>query len=122
MKREQRKEEELRRAEMKASLPKKPVAPKKTEFEVELIKGKKVKENKTWYLVKWKGFSKCTWEPEENLTSCEDFIDNFLIKEENKLKEEEAKRKMEEEEGHYEVGRILDVKFFKNGKRKFMIR
>ena len=42
---------------------------------------------KIWYLVKWKGFSKCTWEPEENVAGCEDFIDNFLIKEESKLKE-----------------------------------
>jgi len=122
MKREQRKEEEARRAELKASLPKKPVAPKKTEFEVELIKGMRVKEDKTWYLVKWEGWSKCTWEPEENVGGCEDLIDNFLIEEKTKLKEEEARRRMEEEEGHYEVGRILEVKFLKNGKREFMIR
>lgn len=53
---------------------------------------------------------------------CEDLIDNFLIEEKTKLKEEEARRRMEEEEGHYEVGRILEVKFLKNGKREFMIR
>ena len=35
---------------------------------------------------------------------------------------EEERRKREEEEGHYEVQRILEVKFKKNGDREFMIR
>ena len=38
------------------------------------------------------------------------------------LRMEEERRKREEEEGHYEVQRILEVKFKKNGEREFMIR
>merc|ERR550539_720258 len=48
--RERRREEEARRAELKASLPKKSSAPRKTEWEVELIKGMKVVEDKAFYL------------------------------------------------------------------------
>ena len=121
--RERRREEEARRAELKASLPKKAAAPRKTEWEVELIKGMKVVEDKAWYLVKWYNFSKATWEPEENLGGCQDLTDNFLIEEKTKLKADEARRRREEDEGHYEVYRILEVKFVKvSGKREFLIR
>ena len=121
--RERRREEEARRAELKASLPKKAAAPRKTEWEVELIKGMKVVEDKAWYLVKWYNFSKATWEPEENLGGCQDLIDNFLIEEKTKLREEEARKRREVEEGHYEVSRILEVKFMKSsGTREFLIR
>ena len=106
--RERRREEEARRAELKAALPKKPAAPRQTEWEVELIKGMKVVEDKAWYQVKWYNFSKPTWEPEENLGGCQDLIDNFLIEEKTKLKADEARRRREEDEGHYEVSRILD--------------
>ena len=123
MKREQRKEEEARRAELKASLPKRPMAPKRTEWEVEMIKGIRVKGDKTMYLVKWVGWAKTNWEPEENLGGCQDLIDNFLIEEKTKLREDEARRRMEEEEGHYEVSRILEVKFIKGSdRREFLIR
>jgi len=123
MRREQRKEEEARRAEVKASLPKKSPAPRRTEWEVELIKGMKVVEDKAFYLVKWYDYNKATWEPEENLGGCQDLIDNFLIEEKTKLREDEARRRREEEEGHYEVARILEVKFVKgSGAREFLIR
>merc|ERR1711915_869822 len=94
---------------------------------VQMIKGMRVREDKTWYLVKWEKYSKCTWEPEENLSTCQDIIDNFLIEEKTRLREEEMRRKREEEEGAYEVGRIIEVKF-KKGKeneedlREFLIR
>eukprot|EP00091_Calanus_sinicus_P003857 TRINITY_DN14020_c0_g1_i1.p1 TRINITY_DN14020_c0_g1~~TRINITY_DN14020_c0_g1_i1.p1 ORF type:complete len:171 (+),score=47.01 TRINITY_DN14020_c0_g1_i1:470-982(+) len=95
-----------------------------------MIKGMKVREDKTWYLVKWEKSPKNTWEPEENLTGCQDIIDNFLIEEKTRLREEEMRRKREEEEGAYEVHRILEVKFRKSkGKenneeelREFLIR
>lgn len=123
MKREQRKEEEARRAELKASLPKRSYAPRKTEWEVELIKGMKEIEDKAFYLVKWYDYHKTTWEPEENLGGCQDLIDNFLIEEKTKLREDEARRRREEEEGHYEVSRILEVKFIKaTGSKEFLIR
>ena len=123
MRREQRKEEEARRAELRANLPKKSVRPRKTEWEVELIKGMKVVEDKAFYLVKWHNYNKATWEPEENLGGCQDLIDNFLIEEKTKLREEEARKRREVEEGHYEVSRILEVKFVKSsGTREFLIR
>lgn len=123
LRREQRKEEEARRAEVKANLPKKAAAPRRTEWEVELIKGMKVVDDKAWYFVKWHNYSKPSWEPEENLGGCQDLIDNFLIEEKTKLREEEARKRREEEEGHYEVARILEVKFVKSsGTREFLIR
>ena len=121
--RERRREEDARRAELKASLPKKSAAPRKTEWEVELIKGMKEVGDKAFYLVKWYNFNKATWEPEENLGGCQDLIDNFLIEEKTKLREDEARRRREEDEGHYEVSRILEVKFIKaSGNREFLIR
>merc|ERR1719244_1279983 len=93
-----------------------------------MIKGMKVKEEKTFYLVKFEGYSKCNWEPEENLDGCQDAIENFLIEEKTRMREEEMRRKREEEEGQYEVGRVLEVKFCKdkdeNGdqRREFLIR
>jgi len=130
LRRLQRSEEAARKEEEKANQPKKPAAPRKTEWVVEMIKGMKVREDKTWYLVKWEKSSKNTWEPEENLTGCQDIIDNFLIEEKTRLREEEMRRKREEEEGAYEVHRILEVKFVKTkGKennegalREFLIR
>jgi len=130
LRRLQRSEEAARKEEEKANRPKKPAAPRKTEWVVEMIKGMKVREDKTWYLVKWEKSSKNTWEPEENLTGCQDIIDNFLIEEKTRLREEEMRRKREEEEGAYEVHRILEVKFVKTkGKennegalREFLIR
>lgn len=130
LRRLQRSEEAARKEEEKANRPKKPAPPRKTEWVVEMIKGMKVREDKTWYLVKWEKSSKNTWEPEENLTGCQDIIDNFLIEEKTRLREEEMRRKREEEEGAYEVHRILEVKFVKTkGKennegalREFLIR
>jgi len=130
IKRLQRMEETARKEEEKANKPKKVLPARKVEWVVEMIKGMKVREDKTWYFVKWEGSTKCTWEPEENLTGCQDIIDNFLIEEKTRLREEEMRRKREEEEGAYEVQRILEVKFPKSkGKenddqelREFLIR
>ena len=126
MRRVQRQEEEARKAEMKASLPKKPAAPKKTDWEVEMIRGMKVKSGETFFLVKWEGYTKCTWEPEENLRGSEDLIKNFEIEERTRKIEArklEEKRRQEEEDGNYEVARILEVKFSKvGGKREFLVR
>lgn len=130
LRRLQRMEETARKEEEKANRPKKAPVPRKVEWVVEMIKGMKVREDKTWYLVKWEKSPKNTWEPEENLTGCQDIIDNFLIEEKTRLREEEMRRKREEEEGAYEVHRILEVKFRKTkGKenneeelREFLIR
>ena len=70
---EARRQELKRKAEEKemekANRPKKP-RPKSTqpkEWEVESVKGSKEKGDKTFYQVKWIGWPKLTWEPEENL-------------------------------------------------------
>jgi len=78
--------------------------------------------DKAWYQVKFENWKKLSWEPEENLTGCQDVIDNFMLEEKVRVAEEEEKRRREEDEGKYEVGRILEVKFLKNGSREFMIR
>lgn len=72
--------------------------------------------------MKWEDWPKTTWEPEENLQGCQEAIDNFLVEEKTRLRMEEERRKREEEEGHYEVGRITEVKFRKDGTREFLIR
>jgi len=116
-----RQEAELRKEMEKANKPKREVI-RRTEWEVEYIKAMKVVEEKAWYQVKFDGWKKLSWEPEENLNGCQDVIDNFLLEEKVRLKEEEEKRRREEEEGKYEVGRILEVKFPKSGGREFLIR
>ena len=41
----------------------------------------RVVDEKTWYQVKFEGYKKLSWEPEEHLDTCKDIIDNFLIEE-----------------------------------------
>lgn len=121
--RQQRMEEAVRKELEKADRPKK-VVQRKTEWEVEMIKGVKVTEEETFYKVKWFGAPKMTWEPEENLRGCRDAIENFEIEEKTRIREEEleAERKKEmEENGTFEVSKILDVQF-EGDKREFLVR
>ena len=37
--------------------------------------------DKAWYQVKFENWKKLSWEPEENLTGCQDVIDNFMLEE-----------------------------------------
>ena len=75
------------------------------EWEVEKIlkeRSKRVKDKKTGryvatkeYLVKWLGFDKPTWEPEENLENCQDILKDFLLSQiMKKLKAENKKNKI----------------------------
>ena len=41
----------------------------------------KVVADKAWYQVKFENWKKLSWEPEENLTGCQDVIDNFMLEE-----------------------------------------
>ena len=113
--RQERFQRELEEAEEKANRPKKKVK-RRTEYEVECIKAAKEVKGDTYYLVKWVGWAKPNWEPEENLGDCQKLIDAFEIEE---LKREDEKRELEEqrkqwaEEGHYEVSKILDVEYEK---------
>lgn len=117
--REKRKVLEEKLLEEKASRPKKKVV-KREEWEVEAIKGIKDKNDEKYYLVKWKGYSKLSWEPEENIQSCHDLIEEYLDTT-NKKEEEIEKWKRLAEKGIFEPERILDVKIAK-GKRLFLIR
>lgn len=49
-------------------------------YEVERIVRRRKKRGVWMYRVKWKGFDtkENTWEPEENLTSCKEMLENFL--------------------------------------------
>merc|ERR1719225_2414584 len=91
-KRQQRMEEAVREELEKANQPKK-VVQRKTEWEVEMIKGVKVTEEETYYKVKWFGASKMTWEPEENLRGCRDAIENFEIEEKTRIRQEESRKR-----------------------------
>jgi len=59
-------------------------------FAAEAITKKRLKKGKTEYLVKWKGWSPrySTWEPEENILDPR-LIQQFVLKEENKVVEKE---------------------------------
>jgi len=118
---QKRKEEEIRKEMEKANRPKQKVE-RRTDYEVEFIKAMKVVDDKTWYQVKFDGWKKPSWEPEENLTTCQDMIENFILEEKVRRAEVEERRRREEEEGNYEVGKILEVKFPKGRPREFLIR
>jgi len=62
-------------------------------FAAEAITKKRIRKGKTEYLVKWKGWSPrySTWEPEENILDPR-LIQQFVIKENNKLEDGGAKR------------------------------
>ncbi|XP_078619645.1 uncharacterized protein LOC144886779 [Branchiostoma floridae x Branchiostoma japonicum] len=63
-------------------------------FEVEKIVGITTYQGQTLYRVRWKGFgsSEDTWEPKENLLSCEDLVDDFVS-------QREAKRRVKQGPG-----------------------
>ncbi|XP_059088238.1 eukaryotic translation initiation factor 5B-like [Tigriopus californicus] len=114
--------EEERKAAEKALKPKRKIQ-KKENYEVEAIKGIRERNGETLYLVKFEGWKKPQWEPEENVEGCQDLIDQFEREEEKKRLEDEARERAQQEDGHFEVQRIIDVRFLKkNDKREFLIR
>jgi len=121
--RQELKSEAVRKELEKASRPKKPAPPKKTEWEVEMITRMKVLEEETYYKVKWEGSKVETWEPEDNLYGAQDAIDNFLLEEKSRISMLEKMKKEREESGEYEVARILEVANPENErKREFLVR
>ncbi|RVE41836.1 hypothetical protein evm_013520 [Chilo suppressalis] len=117
------------------------------EYEVEKIIDSKRIKGKLHYLIRWKGYSadSDTWEP-ENTLSCPELINKFNDEKENskskdaKSVKKSTKRKATketkvtskrsktewdsknaDENAEYEVDRILEVHFKKNGKREFLI-
>ncbi|XP_060535025.1 heterochromatin protein 1-like [Cylas formicarius] len=107
------------------------------EYEVEAILSDKTLKGVHHYLIRWKGYTEesDTWEPEDTL-DCADLIKEYknkkndktsLRKTEKKKKEKKGKAAVELEEEtwdenqDFEVDRILDVYFHKNGKREFLV-
>ena len=93
---------------------------KEEEWEVEKIlkeRSKRVKDKKTGryvatkeYLVKWLGFDKPTWEPEENLENCQDILKDFLLSQiMKKLKSENKKNKILENKRKNSFNSLSDV-------------
>ena len=80
---------------------------------METIKGSKEVDDKTFYLVKFEGWAKPQWEPEENVSGCQGKIEEFYAEEERKEALKEARWKEYKEGGHFEVHRIIDVNFDK---------
>ena len=99
--------------------------PKKTEWVIEGVTGMKEVNGKKYFRVKWEGYTKVTWEPEENLEGCEHLIEQHYADERRKMeqeKEDEELRKQWEAEGHYEVQKIVDAHVNEDGTRVFLIR
>ena len=120
--REERRRREAEKQEEKDRRPKKAKKPKQVDWEVEAIKGRKFVQGKNHYLVKFAGWSKPQWEPEENVEGCDDLVEEFLEEEERKKEEEIERLKKQKDSGEYEIKRILDVNILKNGSREFLIR
>ncbi len=55
------------------------------------------------------------------MVGCKEMVDEFLENERRQLTEKQELKRQEEEEGKYEVGKLLDVRS-KKGKREFLIR
>ncbi|CAG9770701.1 unnamed protein product [Ceutorhynchus assimilis] len=106
-----------------------------SEYEVEKIIDKKITKGVTSYLIRWKGYGpdSDTWEP-ENTLDCAELIEDFKKKQKSKSKKDDkagkkkkpSKKDDEPEESwdeneDFEVDRILDVYFHKNGKKDFLV-
>ncbi|RHZ63722.1 hypothetical protein Glove_328g16 [Diversispora epigaea] len=70
-------------------------------FEVESVMSRRVENGKENFLIKWKGYTKPTWEPRENLDGCEQLLESFykVAKDTDLVKEEEGEEGVEEEGG-----------------------
>ncbi|XP_024082059.1 chromodomain-helicase-DNA-binding protein 2 isoform X2 [Cimex lectularius] len=90
----------------------------KENYEVEKLVSSRVKNGKTQYKVHWKGYnsSQDTWENESNL-SCDELIEQYL----NTQKKKKVPGSMQQN-GEWEVLKIVDMHIFKTGKREFLVR
>ena len=125
-KRIERKMQEEKKIEEKANRPAKKRTPARTEWEVEGIKGMRVRTDdqgieSTEYLVKFVGFPKPSWENEGNVSGCPELIEDYLVVKEAKDKELAEIRRRAEEEGDYEVSKILSNRKVR-GKNEFLVR
>ena len=110
-----------KKAYEKSMQPKRAPVPRKEEWEVESVLSMKEVNGNKFYKVKFVGYNKPTWEPEENVEDCTDHIEAYLDEKRKKDEYDELRRK-EEADGHYEVAKVVDIKIYKNGSREFLIR
>jgi len=54
--------------------------PKKTLYEVEKVVGHRLENKKSYYCVKWKGYTETTWEPPSSLRLCPELLEAFNSK------------------------------------------
>ncbi|RZC42410.1 Chromo domain containing protein, partial [Asbolus verrucosus] len=100
--------------------------------EVEQVLDEKNIQGVRHYLIRWKGYEpeSDTWEPESTL-NCSELITEFKAKQKKKGKSKFAKKKDRnnsansdatwDENEDFEVERILDVYFKRNGQREFLV-
>ncbi|XP_070513593.1 chromobox protein homolog 1 isoform X2 [Cardiocondyla obscurior] len=112
------------------------------EYEVEKLVNVRTVKGRRQFLVRWKGYGEKqdTWENEKDL-NCPKLIQEFLLKEKpskttlikiNKSKKSKTSRKQTENNGpnkndkdgtkEFEVEKIIEVRFKKNGTKEFLIR
>ena len=93
-------------------------------FDVEEILDKKynAREGKNYYLVKWEGYppEQNTWEPEENLETIPDLVEQFEKKYQNKLKQ--AKKQREEKLNKLKSARAKKEKLSSSSSASLKIR
>ncbi|RGB32508.1 hypothetical protein C1646_762773 [Rhizophagus diaphanus] len=93
-------------------------------YEVDSIIQKKFENGREMFLVQWKGYTKPTWEPRENLDNCTEALDSFfsLIKDadfdsksESDLKHEKWRSSIKEA---YETSKKFDYEIYE----KYILR
>ncbi|CAH1973682.1 unnamed protein product [Acanthoscelides obtectus] len=103
-----------------------------SQYEVEKVLDEKMVKGVRHYLIRWKGYEEesDTWEP-ENTLNCTDLIKDFKEQKKNKKTAKPAKTKKKagsenaeadwDENEDFEVERILDVYFKRDGSREFLV-
>ncbi|XP_044269782.1 chromobox protein homolog 1-like [Tribolium madens] len=104
------------------------------QYEVEQVLDEKVIRGVHHYLIRWKGYEpeSDTWEPESTL-NCPELIADFKNKQKKKGKSKAGRKRARDsgknsstdetwdENEDFEVDRILDVYFKRNGQREFLV-
>ena len=96
------------------------------EFEVEKILNKRISNKKIEYLIKWSGYEKCTWEPEENLSNSQYLIYKFeeknkknsIIERNNRSINREKEKIMENEENNIFLNKKRAKNFYGYNEKK----
>jgi len=104
------------------------------EYEVEKVLEKRFRKGRAEYFVKWKHYDETTWEPLKNLGNIDDLLEEFENREGNESlngsskskatkqpEEEDSKVPIVEDEGVYEVEKVLE-KRFRKGRAEYFVK